>query len=58
VHQVILACHKYCDLIDREWRMVADWYHLDVPSARFRVGGEDLYKVMRTNKKTGSPDDQ
>ena len=58
VHQVILACHKYCDLIDREWRRVADWYHLEPPSARFRVGGEGLYKVMRANQKNDGSSDR
>lgn len=49
VHQVVLACNNYCDLIDREWRKIADWYHLDTPVSRFRTGGEGLYKKMRTN---------
>lgn len=49
VHQVVLACNNYCDLIDREWRKIADWYHLDTPTSRFRTGGEGLYKVMRSN---------
>ena len=49
VHQVILACNNYCDLIDREWRKIADWYHLDTPVSRFRTDGEGLYKVMRSN---------
>jgi hypothetical protein len=46
---VVLACNNYCDLIDREWRKIADWYHLDAPVSRFRTGGEGLYNVMRSN---------
>jgi hypothetical protein len=49
VHQVVLACNNYCDLIDREWRKIADWYHLDAPVSRFRTGGGGLYNVMRSN---------
>lgn len=49
VHQVVLACNNYCDLIDREWRKIADWYHLDTPVSRFRTGGEGLYRMMRSN---------
>jgi hypothetical protein len=32
IHGVIEACGDYMDLIDRDWRKIADWYHLgDAP---------------------------
>jgi hypothetical protein len=29
VHRAIAACGEYCELVDADWRNVADWYHLD-----------------------------
>ena len=49
VHKVIAACGDYCDLIDREWLRIADWYHLDQSATR-GVSGEKLYRGWRTAK--------
>jgi len=43
VHQAIAACETYCDLIDQDWRRVADWYHFDEPVQR-GITGEVLYE--------------
>jgi hypothetical protein len=46
VHRVIEACGTYCDLIDRDWRRIADWYHLDDPVRRGR-SPEERYSKWR-----------
>ena len=46
VHRVIEACGMFCDLIDRDWRKIADWYHLGEPTQRGR-SPEERYAVRR-----------
>ena len=48
VHCVIEACGDYCDLIDQEWRKIADWYHLDEPIRRGR-SPEELYAEWQSS---------
>jgi hypothetical protein len=49
IHGVIEACGDYLDLIDRDWRKIADWYHLG-ESARRGVNPEALYARLRTGQ--------
>jgi hypothetical protein len=49
VHRVIEACAVYCDVIDRDWRKIADWYHLDDQVRRGR-SSEDLYNEWNTTR--------
>lgn len=43
LHQVVAACGDYCDIIEREWRRIADAFHLsDV--VRRGVSPEMLYR--------------
>jgi hypothetical protein len=48
LHQVVVACGDYLDLIDRDWKRLADWYHLD-ESARRGVSAEALYSWRARN---------
>lgn len=55
VHQVIQACSDYCELVDREWLKIADWYHLNATQRR-SVSGEGLYREWRAGSlATSSP---
>jgi hypothetical protein len=57
VHRVIEACGDYCDLIDQEWRKIADWYHLDQPICRGR-SSEELYAEWRSHRpRRGTPEE-
>jgi hypothetical protein len=49
VHRVIEACAVYCDVIDRDWRKIADWYHLDDQVRRGR-SPEDLYNEWNVTR--------
>lgn len=40
VHKVIEACGTYCDLVDQDWRKIADWYHLGEAVHRGRSAEE------------------
>jgi hypothetical protein len=46
VHRVIEACSDYCNLIDQDWRQIADWYHLGEQPKR-GVSPEALYDEWR-----------
>lgn len=46
IHGVIEACGDYLDLIDQDWRKIADWYHID-ESVRRGVNPEVLYDRFR-----------
>lgn len=46
VHAVVQACGDYCDLIEEEWRKVADWYHLDETNRR-GVNAQGMYLRWR-----------
>lgn len=48
VHQVIGACGLYCDLIDKDWRKIADWYHLDDKAVSKGASAERLYAEWRS----------
>jgi hypothetical protein len=42
LHQLVLACQDYIELIDDDWLKIADWYRIDeVP--RRGLSGEGLY---------------
>ncbi len=47
LHKVVEACGDYLDLIDRDWKRLADWYHL-TDQARRGVSAERLYKDLRS----------
>lgn len=46
IHGVIEACGDYLDLIDSDWRKIADWYHLDEAPSRSVDAGK-LYDRLR-----------
>ena len=46
-HKVIEACRDYLDCVDRDWKRLAGWYHLD-DSTRQGFSGERLYANLRT----------
>lgn len=46
VHKVVEACGDYLDLIDEDWKRLADWYHL-TEGALQGVSAELLYKRLR-----------
>jgi hypothetical protein len=46
MHCVVDACADYCDLVDRNWRQIADWYHLE-ETPRRGVRPEELYQEWR-----------
>lgn len=50
VHQVIVACGTYLDLVDQGWRQVADWYRLP-DKARRGLSGESLYVDWLSKRK-------
>ena len=46
LHQAIAACGLYCELIDKDWLKIADWYHID-NYARHGVTAERIYVDWR-----------
>lgn len=48
LHMLVQACCDYCDGVDREWLLIADWYHLG-QTVRRGVNPESLYKAMRSS---------
>lgn len=46
LHNVVTACSDYLDLIDRDWKRLADWYHLSEEDRR-GVSPETLYARLR-----------
>lgn len=53
VHQVIAACGDYLAGIDCDWARLADWYHVDPPSAP-GVNAERLYDQLRQQEQKRS----
>lgn len=49
LHQLIAACGTYCDLIDQDWRQVADWYRLGENPERGQ-SAEQLYRNWRAHQ--------
>lgn len=47
VHQVIEACGTYLDLIDGDWKRIADWYHFGDEAQR-GVNAERIYAEWRS----------
>lgn len=48
VHQVIDACGLYCNLIDEDWRKIADWYHLKGDEITKGASAERMYAEWRS----------
>lgn len=46
VHQVVESCALYCELVDKDWTKIADWYQLD-DELRKGVRAENLYADWR-----------
>jgi hypothetical protein len=46
LHKVVEACGDYLDLINQDWKRLADWYHLDEPTRR-GVSPEELYRQRK-----------
>lgn len=46
IHNAAEACGDYLDLIDQDWKRMADWYHLDEVQRR-GVSSEALYGRVR-----------
>lgn len=42
LHSVVRACGDYLDLIDQDWKRLADWYHLN-EKGRHGLSAETLY---------------
>jgi hypothetical protein len=53
IHGVIEACSDYLDLIDRDWRKIADWYHLGEAPSR----GVDAGRLYDRFRKGQAPED-
>jgi hypothetical protein len=53
LHEVVRACNAYCDLVDREWLKIADWYHVTTTRGR-GISGEALYQGIQT-RPTSTP---
>lgn len=49
LHLMVSACGAYCDLVDADWRRIADWYRLDAEITR-GVKTEPLYKDQLERK--------
>ncbi len=45
-HLLIASANSYCTLIDYEWDLIADWYHIGEPR-RVGVDGAQLYEEFR-----------
>ncbi len=54
LHKVVAACCDYLDLVDRDWKRLADWYHLD-NHVRRGISAEWLYTDLRSTP-SGSAD--
>lgn len=52
LHQVVEACCDYLDLIDRDWKRLADWYHLD-DAHRRGVSPDALYARLLERRSAG-----
>lgn len=48
VHQVVEACGLYCELIDKDWRQIADWYRLPEDQVVKGVNSNRLYANWRS----------
>jgi hypothetical protein len=46
LHNVVEACGDYLDLIDQDWKRLADWYHLS-NDVRRGISAEQLYTDWR-----------
>jgi hypothetical protein len=42
LHNVVRACGDYLDLVDADWKRLADWYHLDT-EVRRGVSASEMY---------------
>lgn len=51
VHQTIEACGLYCELIDQDWRKIADWYHLTDDKITKGVSAERMYAEWRSTER-------
>lgn len=49
-HQVISASNDYCVIVDDEWDLIADWYHIGEPR-RAGVDGAALYERLRAQER-------
>jgi hypothetical protein len=49
-HQVVSAANDYCVIIDDEWDLLADWYHIGEPR-RTGVDGGTLYANLRERER-------
>lgn len=49
-HQVVSAANDYCVIIDDEWDLIADWYHIGEPR-RTNVDGGTLYADLRERER-------
>jgi hypothetical protein len=49
LHLMVKACGQYCDTIDTEWRLIADWYHMDDPLRRGKSDNE-VYRRWRLSE--------
>lgn len=52
VHKVIESCGRYCELIDHDWRKIADWYRLN-DEVRKGVSADRLYTEWRSTPSGG-----
>jgi len=50
VHHVVAACTDYCELIDADWRKIADWYHLKGDQIRRGKTAEEMYAEWRSTR--------
>jgi len=46
LHNLVRACGDYLDLVDENWKRLADWYHID-ETRRRGVSSESLYARLR-----------
>ena len=49
-HQLVSAANDYCVIIDDEWDLIADWYHIGEPR-RTGVDGAALYEQLREHER-------
>jgi hypothetical protein len=54
-HQMVAAANDYCMIVDDEWDLIADWYHINEPRRR-GVDGVVLYEELRERaRRQGTP---